>query len=562
MDRRLTTILAADLVGYSRLIATDEEGVIARLMQARAEVVDPEIEKGGGRIIKSMGDGLLVEFSSPVSALKAALSVQRKMAERETGPEDSRLRFRVGINVGDVVADGDDISGDGVNIAARLETLALPGSISLSRSVFEHVHAHVDVEFTELGPQRVKNLPNPIDVWRVETGVAVPQPQPLASRGKASVAVLPFENFSSDEDQDFLADGIVEDVTTELSRFRWLFVISRNSTIAYKGSSKDVRQIAQELDVRYLVEGSVRRAGNRLRVSAQLIEAKSGDHVWASRWDRVLADLFDIQDELTTAIVSGVEPELGAHERRLARRKPTESQTAWQLSQKGYAEFIKFTDEGFDKAEQLFLAAREMDPDFALPYTLEARVCYLRVMSGRASAPEEAIQRGLELAKIAMTTLNRGLALNENNAQLYNVRAITRILGPAPCPAEIISDEEQALKLSPMDLSAAYMHTVTGLAWLIDDIDDSEKRAMNSFRAACRFQNADWYCHFFLGTSLIRASQIDKAARHIQECLRLRPHLNLEAIAEAWPFPFWYEMWPALKAETSEHLTALGVPEK
>jgi adenylate cyclase len=322
MDRRLTTILAADLVGYSRLMAADEEGVIARLRAARSEVIDPAIAEAGGRIVKTMGDGLLVEFGSPVAAVRTALVVQRAMAARETGPEERRLTFRIGVNLGDIVIDGDDILGDGVNIAARLETLAPPGGLCISRTVHDQVRGKLDAVLTPLGPQPVKNLPEPVEVWRVEVEGA--RTAPVVNTGqRPSVAVLPFDNMSRDADQDFLADGIVEDVISELSRFRDLTVIARNSSFSFRGQALDVRKIAQELGVRYVVEGSVRRSGDRLRLTAQLIDASDGSHLWAGRWDRTMADLFDLQDELTRAIVSAVAPEVSAHERSLARKKPT-----------------------------------------------------------------------------------------------------------------------------------------------------------------------------------------------------------------------------------------------
>ena len=301
-------------------MAADEEGVIARLRAARTEVIDPALAEAGGRIVKTMGDGLLVEFGSPVAAVRAALQVQRPMAARETGPEEQRLTFRIGVNLGDIVIDGDDILGDGVNVAARLETLAPPGGLCISRAVHDQVRGKLDAVLTPLGPQPVKNLPEPVEVWRVEVEGVASSPTVKAG-ARPSIAVLPFDNMSRDADQDFLADGIVEDVITELSRFRDLTVIARNSSFSFRGQALDIRKIAQELDVRYVVEGSVRRAGDRLRLTAQLIDAADGSHVWAGRWDRTMADLFDLQDELTQAIVTAVAPEISAHERALARQE-------------------------------------------------------------------------------------------------------------------------------------------------------------------------------------------------------------------------------------------------
>jgi adenylate cyclase len=282
VERRLTTIMAADLVGYSRLMAADEEGTISRLRDARTYVIDPAIMEGGGRIVKTMGDGLLVDFPSPVLAVRAALLMQRNLISRESPQrEDRRLRFRIGIHLGDVVIDGDDILGDCVNITARLETIAPAGGICISRAIYDHVQGKIEAGMTWLGPQSVKNIPEPIDVWQVEVDGTAPSPVRLSGQERASIAVLPFQNFSATPDQDFFVDGLVEDVITELGRFRWLFVIARNSTFAYKGTAKDVRKIARELGVRYVVEGSVRRSGDRLRITVQLIDALSGAHIWA-----------------------------------------------------------------------------------------------------------------------------------------------------------------------------------------------------------------------------------------------------------------------------------------
>ncbi|HCE72674.1 MAG TPA: guanylate cyclase, partial [Ruegeria sp.] len=380
MERRLTTILAADLSGYSRLMAADEEGTVTRLRHLFADIVRPDLSREGGRLIKTMGDGMLVEFASPVAALRSAVAILQQVArdQVETAP-DTRMLFRVGIHLGDVISDGDDILGDAVNIAARLESLATPGGICISRSVHDQVRGKVDAELIELGPQPVKNIPDPVEVWRVGAeGIACAAEKPAVRAELPAVVILPFDNMSADPEQDFLADGIVEDVTTELSRFRTLTVIARNSAFAYKGSHKDVRQIAEELGVRYVVEGSVRRAGDRLRATAQLIDARTGAHVWADRWDRTMADLFDLQDELTAAILSGVEPELGAHERNLARRKPTDSLTAWEMCQKGYSEFTRYTDEGYSQAHAYYTRAIAADPDFALPHALLARLAWVK----------------------------------------------------------------------------------------------------------------------------------------------------------------------------------------
>ena len=330
MERRLTTIVAADLVGYSRLVAADEEAVIERFRDLRLAVVAPNISKAKGRIVKTMGDGLLIEFPSPEAALRAAQSVQTEMAAREAShAPDLRLTFRIGINWGEVIVDGDDVLGDVVNIAARLESLAPPGGICLSQAARGRIRDDFPAEFSPLGLQYVKNMPTPVDVWNVKVdGVTAAPNTPVPRNLRPSVAVLAFDNLSGESEDGYLADGLVEDVLTQLSRFRSLFVIARNSSFSYKGTHKDVRQIAHELGVRYVVEGSVRRSGHRIRVSVSLVDADRGTQLWSGRWDRDLSDLFELQDELTRAIVIEIAPQLGANERALARTRPTESLTA------------------------------------------------------------------------------------------------------------------------------------------------------------------------------------------------------------------------------------------
>ena len=305
MERRLAAIMVTDVVGYSRLIRSDEEGTLAALKALRTDLIDPKIAEHHGRVVKLMGDGMLAEFASAVDAVRAAVEAQRAVAERNADlPEDKRIAFRVGINLGDVVVDGDDIHGDGVNVAARLEGLAEAGGICISGGVYDQVRDRIDFPFEDLGEHQVKNIDRPVRVWRwVTDGVAAAgtasADKPLPLPDKPSIAVLAFDNLSGDPDQEYFADGIAEDIITALSKFRWFFVIDRNSSFTYKGKSVDVKQVAEELGVRYVLEGSVRKAGSRVRISAQLIDAATGNHVWAERYDRELADIFDLQDEMT-----------------------------------------------------------------------------------------------------------------------------------------------------------------------------------------------------------------------------------------------------------------------
>ena len=329
VQRRLAAILAADVVGYSRLIEHDEAGTRARLRALQAELIDPQIAADSGRLVKTTGDGMLVEFASAVNAVACGLQIQAQLAQREAArPQDERLALRIGINLGDVIVEGDDIHGDGVNVAARLEALSAPGAVTVSESVFEQVEGKLDAAFDDLGQQTLKNIARPVQVYQARARIASDAgparsaaPESSAS-ARPSIAVLPFDNLSGDADQQYFADGMVEEIITGLSRIRWLTVIARNSSFAFRGESLTVREIAQRLAVRYVLEGSVRKGGNRVRVTAQMIDATTGNHVWAERYDRELMDLFDLQDEITEAIVTSVGPELDALERERARRKP------------------------------------------------------------------------------------------------------------------------------------------------------------------------------------------------------------------------------------------------
>ena len=403
MERRLTTILAADLVGYSRLMAADEEGVIQRLRSVRKDVVDPEIARTAGRIVKTTGDGLLVEFPSPVSAVRCALAVQLEMTERETGPEDQRLTFRVGVNLGDVVEDGDDILGDGVNVAARLEALAPPGGICISRAVHDQLRGKVDAPLTRLGPQMVKNIPEPIEVWRVETGDA---PQKFeeprhALPEKPSIVVLPFANMSAEPDQDFFCDGMSEDITTALSHFSELFVIARNTAFTYKDRSVNVRDISSELGVQFVLEGSVRRSGPRIRINAQLVDAINDRHVWAAKYDRKIDDIFDVQDEITEAIVMAVAPEIRAAEIARVRRESVPDLGSWEIVIRALGEMDDFSAAGHARAYDLLKTALDRDGNSVEALAVLSACHALEALYAWNRPPPEALQLSAQAASKA-----------------------------------------------------------------------------------------------------------------------------------------------------------------
>src|SRR5579864_8901556 len=367
-ERRLAAILAADVAGFSRLMGEDEEGTLARLKALRREVCDGSIAEHRGRIVKTTGDGFLVEFPSVVDALHCALSVQGVMRERNRDtPAARRIEFRIGINLGDVIIDGGDVYGDGVNIAARLEALAEPGGICVSQTVLDHARGKLPFSAEDAGEQRLKNIAQPVRVWRIAgdrvreaaTNIA----SPFAS--KPTIAVLPFANMSGDPEQEFFADGLTEDILTELSRFRHLFVISRNSVFVYKGKAVNVQGVAKELGVQYVVEGSVRKAGNRVRITVQLISAVSDHHLWAERYDRELKDIFEIQDEITKAITAVLpgRVEVAAHER--AKRKTTDNLAAWELVLAGKLLHHRSRRDDNGEAVKLLERAIALDPDYA-----------------------------------------------------------------------------------------------------------------------------------------------------------------------------------------------------
>ncbi|HMB77009.1 MAG TPA: adenylate/guanylate cyclase domain-containing protein, partial [Kiloniellaceae bacterium] len=381
MERRLAAILAADVVGYSRLMEADESGTLARLKAHRKDLIEPTIAAHHGRLVKLMGDGALVEFASAVDAVECAVKVQAGMAARTADePKGRRIVFRIGINIGDLIVDGEDLYGDGVNIAARLEKLAAPGGVCVSRNVVSQVRGKVGFEFENLGQQKVKNISEPLQVFRVTTKEPGPTdggeavgPPPLPD--KPSIAVLPFNNMSNDPDQDYFADGMVEEIITALSRARWLFVIARNSSFTYKGRTVDVKQVGQELGVRFVLEGSVRKAGNRVRITGQLIDAKTGAHLWADHFDGALEDVFELQDQVTASVVGAIAPKMEHAEIERAKRKQTENLDAYDYYLRGLAAVYQWTRDANEEALALFSRAVALDPTFASAYGMSAR-CY------------------------------------------------------------------------------------------------------------------------------------------------------------------------------------------
>jgi adenylate cyclase len=410
VERRLAAILAADVVGYSRLIEADEEGTLGRLKTLRAEIIDPKIAGHRGRIVKTTGDGLLVEFSSVVDALRCAAELQAAMAERN-GPQspDRRIDFRIGIHQGDVVVEDRDIFGDGVNIAARLEGLAEPGGICISARVHEDAVGRLDLAFDDIGEQALRNISRPVRVFRVRS--PLPNPPPLAGEGrvgvlplpdKPSIAVLPFANMSGDPEQEYFADGMVEEIITALSRIRWLFVIARNSSFTYKGQAVDVKQVGRELGVRYVLEGSVRKAGGRVRITAQLIDAATGAHLWADRFDGPLEDVFELQDRVAISVAGVVEPALRAAEVERARQRPTKDLSAYDLYLRAVGLRSSLTKEGIIKALSLYEQAIAIDRHYG-PALAGAAVCHLRLVAdGWTDKRKTSRRKAIENARQAL----------------------------------------------------------------------------------------------------------------------------------------------------------------
>jgi len=376
-ERRMAAILAADVVGYSRLMGQDEEGTLAVLKARRAEVIDLGIAEHRGRIVKTTGDGLLVEFASVVDAVRCAVEVQQQLTLRNAAiAAGRRIELRIGINLGDILVDDGDIFGDGVNIAARLEAIADPGGICVSRVVRDQVRDKLAIAFEDLGAQSLKNIARPVRVYRVR--LAPPQSVGAASSGKGapaldlpdkpSIAVLSFANMSNDPEQEFFARGIAEDIITALSHYPSLFVIARNSSFSFRGRSVDVKQVGRELGVRYVLEGSLRKSGDRIRVSAQLVEAETSNHVWAERYDRDLSDIFAVQDEITAATTAAIAPAIAHAERQRAARKPPDSLDAWAAYQRGLWHLGNASAEDDVLAEKFFQRAVDLDPVFVGGY--------------------------------------------------------------------------------------------------------------------------------------------------------------------------------------------------
>lgn len=523
VERRLMAILAADVAGWSRLMGVDEEGALARLKGIRKALVDPAIASHRGRIVKTTGDGMLVEFSSAVEAADCAVKVQGGMAEQNAGgSQDTRIEFRIGIHVGDIIVDDNDIFGDGVNIAARLEGIAEPGGVCISDDAYRQIRGKVEFACDDLGPQTLKNIVEPMRAWRVRLSgknaakahldTSPGQAPTLSLPDKPSIAVLPFQNMSGDPEQEYFVDGVSEDITTALSRLRWLFVIARNSSFTYKGRAVDVKQVARELGVRYVLEGSVRKGGRRIRVTAQLIDGSTGNHVWADRYDRELADIFDLQDEITSTITARLGTSIERAEIDASARKSPSSLGAYDYYLRG--RFIRRNTPGKEAALQsraLCEKAIQIDPQFA-PAHAELAYAYHRDVAERADIPrrEEALAKGLAMANKAIT-LDPALS----TAHLVMSLLLFRLRDYN----EAAAYGQKAIDLNPND-PESYVARGNLLYYT-----NRSREALPLFRKVLLLD--PFYppiYDYLLGRTYLGHGALDKAIAHSRACLRRLPN--------------------------------------
>ena len=549
VERRLAAIFAADVVGYSRLMGGDEEKTLAALKGHRRELIDPLINQHRGRIFKTTGDGILIEFASVVDAVRCAIVMQQGMEDRNANlPEADRIRYRVGINLGDVIIEDGDIFGDGVNVAARLEALAEPGEICVSASVREQVGEKLPIGFFDKGEHVVKNIARPVRVYRVTKRAELhvratsdPATTPLSER--PSIAVLPFQNMSGDPEQEYFVDGIVEDFITGLSRIKWLFVLARNSTFVYKGRAVDVKQIGRELGARYVLEGSLRKAGNRVRMTAQLIETSNGTHVWAGRYDRALDDIFEVQDELTLSIVGAIEPSLRQAEIERARRKRPENLDAYDLFMRAQQHAYQSMMPGeADKALELAHQALAIAPDYPAAHATAAWCYEMRYMRGGMQAADRdaalahahaAIDLGADdAASLATAGFVIGLVAHDYPAAIRAIDSALDLTGASAMAlwmgsvvhahagdvAKAIEYAERSLRMMPFGRESSLAYVGLAMAYSASgDFAATVEAAAKGIQANPRFSLLH-VLHAAALSRLDRVAEAQAAAARVQEC--------------------------------------------
>jgi adenylate cyclase len=519
LQRRLAAILAADVVGYSRLMGVDEAGTLARLNSLRREVIDPAIAAHSGRIVKLMGDGTLVEFASAVDAVTCAIEIQRLLPERDCpGSQPDPIRFRIGINVGDIIIEGDDILGDGVNIAARIESHAEPGGISISEDAWRQVQGKVAAQFVDAGEQSLKNIARPVRVYRVKmapkAALASEAPRPTSALPeKPSIAVLAFNNMSGDPEQEYFSDGISEDIITDLSKFSELQVIARNSTFTYKGKPVDVKQVGRELGVRYVLEGSVRKAGNRVRVTGQLIDAASGAHIWAERFDRDLSDIFAVQDELTREIISALKIKLSDSEKLIAGGG-TKNVEAHDFFLKGRELVLgnKRDRKMFAEANACLRRAIELDPNYGGPYAALAWAYIMDYQNRWSDNPETALDYAEHL-------VDEAIAKDDQDPFVHNVAAILCLWKKDY--ERWAHEADRALSLNP---NYGHAHLARGLVYVYTG---EPAKGIVYIERAIRLDPAQQQYRHFLGTAYLLAGNYETAAAVFKERVAITPTTDL-----------------------------------
>jgi adenylate cyclase len=563
IDRRLAAIMAGDVAGYSQLMGVDEEGTLQQLKAYRKELVDPKIAEHRGRIVKTTGDGILVEFVSVVDAVRCAVDIQRDMAERIAEvPADRRIQFRIGINVGDIISDDNDIFGDGVNVAARLEALADPGGIMVSRSVHDQVRDKLSFGFEDMGEQMVKNIARPIGVHRVslaetfKSAAATAKTEP-STADRPSIAVLPFANMSGDPEQEYFADGISEDIITGLSKLHWFFIIARNSSFTYKGKAVDVKRVARELSVRYVLEGSVRKGGNRVRITAQLIDATTGNHIWADHYDGELTDIFVLQDEITKKVVAAIEPRLLEAEGVRSQNRSPEDLGAWDMVMQANSLLWRLTKTDDEAAIAMLKRAVERYPNYAPAHSMLAFALLFRAIPAGVSRNRD--------VKDAVTLATRAAELDDNDPWAHlalgyadflmrrtdhaveefqraldinpNFAAAHGYLGSALAfngqSDEAIPHTEQALRMSPHDPQNAIFNV--GLA-AAQYLAGRFAEAIGCARKAVQ-QHSGWTPgHRIYCASLAQAGQLDEACAALDRLKELQPDISIAWIEQNIPY--------------------------
>ena len=519
LQRRLAAILSADVVGYSRLMGIDEAGTLSRLNALRRELIDPAIASHSGRIVKLMGDGALVEFASAVDAVTCAIEIQRRLRDRDTGGEADPIRFRIGINVGDIIIEGEDILGDGVNIAARIEGIAEPGGISISEDAWRQVQGKVAANFVDAGEQSLKNIARPVRVYRLDAAPKAPTaskpPLPMSAQpDKTSIAVLAFNNMSGDPEQEYFSDGISEDIITDLSKLSELQVIARNSSFTYKGKPVDVTQVGRELGVRYVLEGSVRKAGNRVRVTGQLIDAASGAHVWADRFDRDLTDIFAVQDELTQEIIGALKIKLTASEKALMAVVGTKNVEAHDLFLKG-RELVsgnKRDRNMFAEANTCLRRAIELDPNYAGPYAALGWAYIMDFQNLWSDTPETSMDQAERL-------IGEAIARDDKDPFVHYVAALHSLWKKDY--GRWADEADRALMLNPNYGNA---HLARGLVYVYTG---EPAKGIPYIERAIRLDPAQQQYRHFLGTAYLVAGNYEAAAAILKERIAITPTTDL-----------------------------------